>query len=166
MNVGRRTNASGTRKRKASALGVSDGDGDGRVSHERRRVQVQELHEHNADSRTATWVLDDIRNTTYIPDSPIPTDVLVRLREKMDIWDASPRPWAKKTGMRRCANVKTKKKETGWPNGEGYRCGYCARNNELCVVAEEGDKITLLPSHRDVGAPAASVTDVSYWIDE
>ena len=80
----------------------------------------------------------NLRDPTYVPDPPIPTEVLSRLRENLNGWDHRKADWAKPRIGRRCVESIVSKKASIWPHGEAVECEHCKKHKKLCMVVEKG----------------------------
>ena len=96
----------------------------------------------------STWTIRDLRDPTYVPDPPIPTAVLSRLRAIFHDWDRRKIDWTKPRTGRRCVETTTSKKACPWLHGEAFQCEHCKKRKELCAVVEKKGNLTLLPTYR------------------
>ena len=143
---------SGSRKRKAGDMG-SDSSIDQQHLGARSRGGNDTTPDLNANQQNpstsdlTTLTIANLRDPTYVPDPPLPVEVLSRLRESLHGWDRRKADWAKPRIGRRCVESIVNKKASVWPHGEALECEYCKKHKKLCMVVEKGGHLTLLPSY-------------------
>ena len=144
---------SGSLKRKADAMGSdsntgqrSSGTGSGGGNN--TAPGLNPTQQNSSAGNLSTWAIANIRDPTYVPDPPLTAAVLSRLRARIHDWDRRKINWTKAKAGRRCVETVTTRKACIWPHGEAFQCEHCKKHNELCVVVEKGDRLTLLPTYQ------------------
>ena len=144
---------SGSRKRKADDPGSDSRTGEQHPGVGSRRgndtTPGLSADQQNPSTRNlSNLTIMNLRDPTYVPDPPIPTEVLSRLRENLNGWDRRKADWAKPRIGRRCVESIVSKKASVWPHGEAVECEHCKKHKKLCMVVEKGGQLTLLPPYQ------------------
>lgn len=135
---------SGPRKRK---FGDSTSDSNAEQSH--RPAPGSSTNQQDPSGPSGSnWAIRDLRDPTYVPDPPLTPAVLSRLQTRFQDWDRRKIDWTKARSGRRCVETVTTKKACVWPHGEAFQCEYCEKQKLLCVVVEQGGRLTLLPTYQ------------------
>ena len=145
----------GSRKRKADDPGSDSRTGEQHPGVGSRRgnntTSGLSADQHNLGARNlSNLTITNLRDPTYVPDPPIPIEVLSRLRENFNGWDRRKADWAKPRIGRRCVESIVSKKASVWPHGEAAECEHCKKHKKLCMVVEKGGQLTLLPPYQGV----------------
>ena len=146
---------SGSRKRKADDPGSDSRTGEQHPGVGSRRgndtTPGLSADQQNTGTRNlSNLTITNLRDPAYVPDPPIPAEVLSRLREHVNGWDRRNADWAKPRIGRRCVETIVSKKASVWPQGEAVECEHCKKHKKLCMVVEKGGQLTFLPPYQGV----------------
>lgn len=144
---------SGSRKRKAGDTGSDSSTGDQHPGAGSRRGNdttpgLSSDRQNPSTRNLSNMTIANLRDPTYVPNPPIPAEVLSRLRESFQGWDRRKADWGKPRIGRRCVESIVSKKASVWPHGEAVECEYCKKHKKLCMVVEKGGLLTLLPTYQ------------------
>lgn len=116
------------------------------------------------DTPIYRWAIEDVRNPGFTAD-PIPTSILRKLRQQMQVWDTRRSDWVEgvTSGAPKCADSLRRRSKSDWLSDDKHACRNCVENNLVCVAVTKGF-IKLLPIQRGDGEDSVGPDDVRFWM--